>query len=71
LRRKYWSVVLLLCPQEWRHTPQVKSANLSLKMQVGVRGKTAQGEQVFRGKEALQKITCSTVWVVQLKSGDN
>jgi hypothetical protein len=55
--------------QEWYHIPQVKSANLSLKMQV--RAWSQHKDNSFHGKRNITKFTRSTIWGVQLKSGDN
>jgi hypothetical protein len=44
------------CPQEWYHIPQVKSANLSLKMQVRARSEHNTKITVFMGKETLQNL---------------
>jgi hypothetical protein len=68
MRRKYWSVVnfIVACRQ---HIPQVKSANLSLKRQI--RARSEHKNNGFYGKRNIAKFTRSTIWGVQLKSGDN
>jgi hypothetical protein len=74
LRRKCWSVVnfIVACPQKWYHIPQVKSANLSLQRQVRARFEhNTKITNSFNGKKNIAKFTRSTIWGVQLKSGDN
>jgi hypothetical protein len=76
LGRKCWSVVnfilsVRLLARVVYHIPQVKSANLSLKMQVRVRSKRKTKVTDFHGKRNFAKITRSTIWEVQLKSEDN
>jgi hypothetical protein len=74
LRRKCWLVVnfIDLCRQEWYHIPQVKSAKLSLKIQVLKRPvRTQHKDNSFHGKRNIAKFTRSKIWGAQLKSGDN
>jgi hypothetical protein len=64
--------VALLASLVPHYIPQVKSANLSLKMQVGTRPvRTQHKDNSFHGKRNIAKFTRSTIWGVQLKSGDN
>jgi hypothetical protein len=68
-----WSVVnfIDLCRKEWYHIPQVKSANLFLKMQVRARSEHNTKITVFMGTETLQNLLVRQFGGVQLKSGDN
>jgi hypothetical protein len=69
----YSVIFYLLIPLSAKVVPhsQGKSAGLSLKMQVRVRSKRKTKVTDFHGKRDIAKITRSTIYKVQLKSGEN